>query len=90
MSQISAEEFLKTPANELMSRFIASNQPLLVKGMLQKMMAAGNLVSFDCITAISLVSPGNRLPNESWGDRRVVRYPNGGNQTSCSMTELFI
>ena len=68
MSQISAEEFLKTPANELMSRFIASNQPLLVKGMLQKTMAAGNLVSFDCITAICLVSPGNRYPNESLGD----------------------
>ena len=72
MSQISAEEFLKTPANELMSRFIASNQPLLVKGMLQKTMAAGNLVSFDCITAISLVSPAigcreSLGANESFG-----------------------
>jgi hypothetical protein len=34
VAQISAEDFLKTPADEIMSRFIASNQPLLVKGLL--------------------------------------------------------
>ena len=79
MAQISAEDFFKTPADELMSRFIASNQPLLVKGLLQKTMSGSNLVSLIVFSG-SIQSIGHsascwvaeQLSNESLGAKRVV------------------
>jgi hypothetical protein len=42
---LSAQEFLKYPAEEFMARIVAASAPILVKGLLQTCMPEEDLVS---------------------------------------------
>lgn len=45
MEILSAQEFLKYPAEEFMARIVAASAPILVKGLLQTCMPEEDLVS---------------------------------------------